>query len=114
MSASSDSFVPRPPRGEDLPYDDGEPMESEHGRVWCAPIGMHLSVESIPWKGISGPWFRWIDRDGQPLDDAPARAARAEELAVRETKRANREAERARAAEQELARLGEELARRGG
>lgn len=73
--------------------------KDEYGRVWCAPIGMYLGVREIPWKGIPGPWLRWIHRDGVALEDATVRAELAEQ--------------RARRAEEELARLRAELARRG-
>jgi len=79
--------------------------KDEQGRVWCAPLGMHLGVRTVPWKGIPGPWLRWIDREGRPLEDATARADEAEA-------RATREAERARRAEEELARLRDQLSRR--
>lgn len=79
----------------------------EHGRVWCAPVGMYLGIHSLAWKHLPGPWLRWIDRDGKPLTDARAHAEEAETRA--------RDAEdRLRRAEEELARLRDELARRGG
>lgn len=86
-------------RYRELPKDD-------LGRVWCAPPQLFLGVHDLEWKGIPGPWLRWIDRDGRVLEDATGRAALAEE-------RAAREAERAQRAEEEVRRLRAELARRG-
>jgi len=91
------------------------------GRVACAPLGLRLGVIPGDWKGLHIPWLRWIDDEGNPLDDAHARAmretdraAREAEKAAREAERATREAERADRAEAELERLREELRRRGG
>lgn len=72
----------------------------EHGRVWCAPVGMYLGVHPLAWKHLPGPWLRWIDREGRPLTDARAQLDDAHA--------------RLRDAEAELARLREELSRRGG
>ncbi|MBL8722328.1 MAG: Uma2 family endonuclease [Myxococcales bacterium] len=108
--------------------------KDERGAVECAPLGFRLGPHGLPWKGLGGPWLRWIDADGQPLDDASGRAERASaradreaeraqheaeraqheaERAAQETARAEREAERAAKAEQELARLRALLAQRG-
>jgi len=50
MSSLRDSMEPRPPRGEDLPCDDGEPMETERHRRQ-----MNLLVDSLEWA--------WRDRN---------------------------------------------------
>jgi Uma2 family endonuclease len=91
------------------------PIEPDaRGRVPCAPLGLMLAVVPGEWKGMEGPWLRWLDEEGIPLEDTWSRAAREAERAAREAERAAREAERADRAEAEIARLRAELARRGG
>jgi Uma2 family endonuclease len=97
LDVASRSYVPAP--------------ADERGRVVCAPLGLRLGVEAEPWKGLAGPWLRFVTPDGRVLDDAAERAAREAERADREAERAAREAERAAREAERAAREAERAVR---
>ncbi|MGB3238480.1 MAG: Uma2 family endonuclease [Geitlerinemataceae cyanobacterium] len=41
-----------------------QPLAAENPRLWLADLGMGLGIWEGVFEGISSPWLRWCDRDG--------------------------------------------------
>ncbi|MFN4259606.1 MAG: Uma2 family endonuclease [Gemmataceae bacterium] len=83
---------------------DYQPLTpNEHGRWWCAELGLWLGTWEGPYKTVHRTWLRFFDPQGQvvPLFDEAYRR----EAAIQR--------QRADAAEAELARLKAMLAEQG-
>jgi hypothetical protein len=87
-----ESFTIEPPPGEDqLPYSDGEPIESE---IHAKQQTLLVSSLARLYQGVETGWLRWLDAQGRktlPTDDELSRTA---EQQLAEQVRAREDAER--------------------
>ncbi len=87
-----------------------QPLAEENPRIWLADLEIGLGLWEGEYKGVTRPWLRWQNAQG---DWIPTEAEAQAQRANLEAQRANSEAQRADAAEERLARLLAQLQQQG-